>query len=97
MYLGVPYNFANLAYLTHAMAHATEKQPGVIHWTGVDCHVYANHHDEVDTAISQYDPNDERHPRLRLDTGFSVLYPDMEHVMLEDYFPGPPVPAPVAV
>ena len=42
-FLGVPFNIASYALLTHMVAHQTQLEPGEFIWTGGDCHLYDNH------------------------------------------------------
>lgn len=53
MLVGVPFNFANLALFTTLMADRCNLKPGSIHWTGVDCHVYDNHHEYADKMLDK--------------------------------------------
>ncbi len=43
MFLGVPFNIASYALLTHMFAQQCDLQPGEFIWTGGDCHLYRNH------------------------------------------------------
>jgi thymidylate synthase len=52
-FLGVPFNIASLALLTHIMAKSAEMKAGKIHWLGVDVHLYENHIEQAKTQISR--------------------------------------------
>jgi thymidylate synthase len=94
LFLGVPFNIASYALLTHMVAQQAGYQPGEFVWTGGDCHVYLNHLDQVAAQLSR-DPYP--FPTLRLrqaQTLFDYDYPDVE---LLDYRHHPAIKAPVAV
>ncbi len=43
LFLGVPFNIASYALLTHMFAQQCDFMPGELIWTGGDCHLYVNH------------------------------------------------------
>ncbi|MFD8244847.1 thymidylate synthase [Nocardia sp. NPDC059691] len=94
LFLGVPFNIASYALLTHMVAQQTELTPGDFIWTGGDCHIYDNHLDQVAQQLAR-DPYP--FPTLRLHpapTLFDYRYEDVEVI---DYRHHPAIKAPVAV
>ena len=52
-FLGVPFNIASYALLTCMIAQQCDLIPGELVWTGGDCHIYANHFEQVATQLSR--------------------------------------------
>jgi thymidylate synthase len=95
IFLGVPFNVASYALLTHMMAQQCDLEAGEFIWTGGDCHLYANHDEQ---ARLQLEREPLSPPRLlikrRPETIFDYRFEDFEFV---DYQAHPPIKAPIAV
>lgn len=94
LFLGVPFNIASYALLTHMVAQQSELEPGDFIWTGGDCHIYDNHLDQVGEQLSR---EPYSFPTLRLrpaPTLFDYAYEDVEVVGYQHH---PAIKAPVAV
>lgn len=95
VFLGVPFNIASYALLTHMIAQVTNLQPGDFVHTLGDTHLYLNH---LDQAREQLSRQPRALPQLRLDPKVrSVFDFRFEHVSIEQYDPHPHIKAPVAV
>ena len=95
VFLGVPFNIASYALLTHMVAQATGLQPGDFVHTLGDAHLYSNH---VEQAREQLSRTPGPLPTLRLDPAVTDLFAfRFEHVTIEGYAPQPAIRAPVAV
>lgn len=94
LFLGVPFNIASYALLTHMVARQTGLELGDFIWTGGDCHIYDNHVEQVTEQLSRT-PFDFPELRLRpADSLFDHTYADVEVL---GYRHHPAIKAPVAV
>lgn len=94
LFLGVPFNIASYALLTHMVAQQVDLEPGDFIWTGGDCHIYDNHVEQVTEQLSR---TPFEFPTLRLrraDSLFDHTYADVEVV---GYRHHPAIKAPVAI
>jgi thymidylate synthase len=95
LFLGVPFNIASYALLTHMVAQQAGLEVGDFIWTGGDCHIYDNHVDQVTEQLTR---EPYALPKLRFtrtpDSIFDYRYDDFEIV---DYVHHPAIKAPVAV
>jgi thymidylate synthase len=95
VFLGVPFNIASYALLTHMLARACDLQPGTFVWTGGDVHLYSNH---LDQARQQLAREARSLPRLVLrDRGQSLFEYHPEDFAFEGYDPHPHIAAPIAI
>jgi thymidylate synthase len=94
MFLGVPFNIASYALLTRMIADQVGLRPGDFIWVGGDCHIYANHVEQVREQLTR--PAFE-FPNLDLAPADSLFDYTFEHFGLVDYQHHPALRAPVAV
>lgn len=95
MFLGVPFNIASYALLTHMVAEQCNLHVGDFIWSGGDCHIYLNHLDQVKEQLSR---KPYALPKLNIrrkpDSIFAYQYEDFEFI---NYQCHPAIKAPVAV
>jgi thymidylate synthase len=95
LFLGVPFNVASYALLTHMVAQQTDLKVGEFVWTGGDCHLYSNHMQQVEEQLKR-EPMPL--PRLvikrRPANLFDYRFEDFE---IANYSSHPAIKAPVAV
>lgn len=97
IFLGVPFNIASYALLTHMLAQQADLEPGELIWTGGDCHIYDNHVEQVRTQLSRV-PSAHPFPTLRLERAESIDAYDMDDIdASQGYEHHPTIKAPVAV
>ena len=95
LFLGVPFNIASYALLTHMIAHVTNLEVGEFVHTLGDAHIYLNHLAQVDTQLGR---TPKALPQLRLNPSVTSLFEfRYEDIELVDYEPDPGISAPVAV
>ncbi|HRI18717.1 MAG TPA: thymidylate synthase [Burkholderiaceae bacterium] len=95
IFLGVPFNIASYALLTHMLAQQCDLAVGDFIWTGGDCHIYDNHAEQVALQLARPPlPYPTLAIRRRPDSIFDYAYEDFEIVGYEHH---PAIKAPVAV
>jgi thymidylate synthase len=95
VFLGVPFNIASYALLTHLFAQQCDMEVGEFIWTGGDCHLYLNHCAQADEQLQRtpFAP-----PRLRLRRKPpSIFEYEFEDFEIHDYQAHAHIKAPVAV
>lgn len=95
IFLGVPFNIASYALLTHMVAQQCDLGVGDFVWSGGDCHIYSNHFEQVNTQLKR---TPKALPRLVINKKpasiFDYVYEDFEFI---DYVHDAPIKAPVAI
>ena len=95
IFLGVPFNIASYALLTHMVAQQCDLDVGDFIWTGGDCHIYSNHHEQVALQLSRAPlPYPTLHIKRTPDSIFDYQFEDFEFLNYQHHAP---IKAPVAV
>ena len=95
VFLGVPFNIASYALLTHMVAHVTRLEVGEFVHTIGDAHIYQNHHEQVMTQLAR-EPKVQ--PRLELNPDVKDLFAfTSDDITFHGYHPHPHIPGKVSV
>ena len=95
IFLGVPFNIASYALLTHMVAQQCNLAVGDFIWTGGDCHLYSNHLEQVDLQLSRdFYPLPKLNILRKPNSIFDYQFEDFE---ITGYECHPHIKAPVAI
>jgi thymidylate synthase len=94
IFIGVPFNIASYALLTHMIAQQCDLGVGDFVWTGGDCHLYLNHIEQVEMQLSRAPLAS---PQLLIRRKPPTLFDAYEDFEIVGYAPWPAIKAPVAV
>ena len=95
IFLGVPFNIASYALLTHMMAQQCELDVGEFVWTGGDCHLYVNHFEQARLQLSREPlPLPRLEIKRRPESIFDYQFEDFAVVGYQSH---PAIKAPIAV
>lgn len=95
IFLGVPFNIASYALLTHMLAQQCDLDVGDFIWTGGDCHIYSNHHEQVELQLSR---QPMAYPKLHIKRRPASIFDyELDDFEVQGYEHHAAIKAPVAV
>jgi len=94
MFLGVPFNIASYALLTHILAKMTRLTPKSLYWVGGDCHVYKNHMDVVEEQLKR---TPYMYPKIWINPNKTIENYTVDDFELYDYKTYDKLNAPMAI
>ncbi|UJL48056.1 thymidylate synthase [Virgibacillus sp. NKC19-16] len=95
VFLGVPFNIASYALLTHLIAHETNLEVGEFVHTLGDAHIYANHVEQINTQLNR---EVRTFPKLKINKDKNSIFDfELTDFELIEYNPHPAIKAPIAV
>ena len=97
MFLGVPFNVASYALLTHIISNILKLKPGDFIWTGGDCHIYNNHFEQVKEQVTRKPKTAPTLEMPNFKNIESVITSKPKDFKLVNYEPMDSIKAPMAV
>ncbi|WP_227673049.1 MULTISPECIES: thymidylate synthase [unclassified Psychrobacter] len=95
LFLGVPFNIASYAMLTHMVAQVCNLEVGEFIWTGGDCHIYQNHREQVELQLTR---SLYTLPTLALNPNIKDIFAfNYDDISVDGYESHPAIKAQVAV
>jgi thymidylate synthase len=95
VFLGLPFNIASYALLTHMVAQECNLEVGDFVWTGGDTHIYTNHFEQVNEQLTR---SPKALPKLVLNPAIKSVFDfTNEDIKIEDYDPYPLIKGKVAI